>query len=120
MRSLMRSSMVSESDQTGKQPAKAEPAGATVIRPGWVLLSILVVLVSGIVAILQAPDPHPGRTEKSFLEWLRYPVETNPGLRLDSAPSQINAIAFAEDGKNGLAVGDGGAILASADGGETW
>ena len=112
--------MESAGDQAGTGPVKAGRIGATVIRPGWVLLSILVVLISGIIAILQAPDPQPNKTEKSFLEWLRYPVETNPGLRLQSAPAQINSVAFADNGKDGLAVGEGGTILASADGGETW
>jgi len=99
---------------------KTDLTGARTIRFGWILLSLLIALIAGFIALLQAPDPQPAKPKKSFLEWLRYPIETHPGVRLQSGPGQLNSIAFASNGKDGLAVGSGGIILASADGGETW
>ena len=80
----------------------------------------MIVLISGIVAVLQTPDPQPIKPKKSFFEWVRYPIEGNPGLRIPSAPAQLNAVAFSDDAENGIVVGEGGTILASTDGGETW
>jgi photosystem II stability/assembly factor-like uncharacterized protein len=102
------------------QPVRTDLPGAQTIRPGWILLSILIVLVSGIVAILQAPNPQPTNPQKTFLEWLRYPVERNPGIRLPSAPAPLWSIGYADKSRNGLVVGQGGTILVSTNGGETW
>ncbi len=95
---------------------------AVTICPGFALLSILIVIAAGVVTSVQAPDPRPDQrwSEKSFWDWLRYPVERYPGLRLLRAPDDLFATSFADDGRHGITVGAGGTILATSDGGMTW
>ena len=96
-------------------------AKTTSIRPGWAFLSIFIVLAAGIVTSVQAPDPLPrSSADKSLFDWLRYPVERNPGLRLPAPPARFNSASLADDNKHGLAVGFGGTIVATSDGGDTW
>ncbi|MEZ0083765.1 photosystem II stability/assembly factor-like uncharacterized protein [Bradyrhizobium japonicum] len=92
------------------------------LRPGWAFLAFLVIVTAGITTSIQSPDRQPDRpsNDKSWLTWLWYPVERNPTLRLPGAPAQINSVFLADDDLHGLAVGEGGTVLATTDGGETW
>src|SRR5260370_8773641 len=102
------------SEYSPQTPESADPTfKAVTIRPAWALLSIFVVIAAGIVTSLQAPDPQPDQpsAEKSFLEWLRYPIETNPGLRLPRAPDLLNSVSFDDDGLRGFVEGGGATIL---------
>src|SRR5260370_36118177 len=111
------------SEYSPQTPESADPTfKAVTIRPASALLCIVVVIAAGIVRSVQAPDPEPDQpsAEKSFLEWLRYPIETNPGLRLPRAPDLLNSVSFDDDGLRGFVVGGGGTILATIDGGNNW
>jgi photosystem II stability/assembly factor-like uncharacterized protein len=96
--------------------------GTTSLRPGWAFLALLIIVVAGIITSTQSPDPQPDQRsiDKSWLTWLWYPSERNPTLRLPAAPAQINSASLADDNLHGLVVGEGGTLLATADGGETW
>src|SRR5215470_18499952 len=99
-------------------------AGATglVVRPGRVLIALLLVITSIVVAWLQPPNPQPLKPadQRTVFEWLHYPVEHNAALRLPAAPNFLRSVTLAGDGTRAWAVGAGGTILATADGGKTW
>lgn len=92
------------------------------LRPGWAFLAILIIVAAGIATSIQSPDPQPDRpsSDKSWLTWLWYPLERNPALRLPGAPADIQSAFLADDDLHGLAVGEGGTVLATTDGGESW
>ena len=95
---------------------------AVTIRPSLALLSILIVITAGVLTSVQAPNPKPDQrsSERSFWDWLRYPLERYPGLRLPRAPDDLFSTSFATNGLEGIAVGRGGTILATNDGGNSW
>src|SRR5215470_12244769 len=99
-------------------------AGATglVVRPGRVLIALLLVITSIVVAWLQPPNPQPLKPahQRTVFEWLRYPVEHNAALRLPAAPNFLRSVTLASDSTRAWAVGAGGTILATTDGGKTW
>ena len=85
------------------------------------MLSLALITVAVLGALWQSPMPDPLKpTGDSVLTWLRYPIERNPHLRLPIIDSQLNSITFTADGRTGWAVGSGGTILKSEDGGQTW
>ena len=90
-------------------------------RLPWIVLSLLLGGVAVVGAIVQPPAPNPFEPiGDSFLERLRYPIERNPHLRLPSISGYLTSLTFAADGQNGWAVGAGGMILKTVNGGETW
>ncbi len=90
------------------------------VRPGWAVGSVLLLIFSLPLAFWQAPFPHPGQPfgERSLLETLWYPVEVNGPARMPSAPALMRAVAVAAD--RAWAVGAGGTILETTDGGQGW
>lgn len=99
------------------------------LQPTWAVLAVLIVAVAGVLTSLQEPDPQPlskpgfyeiFRSSPALIRWLRYPLERNAGLRLPAAPSGLLDIAGSSDGTKVLAVGAGGTILLSNDGGKSW
>ena len=90
-------------------------------RLPWLLLSLVPTTAMLFGALLQSPVPDPFEpTSDSVPTWLRYPIEHNPHLRLPFIDSYLNSVTFTADGRTGWAVGDGGTILKTEDGGETW
>ena len=51
--------------------------------------------------------------------WL-YPVERNPRLRFQAISASLNDVQFLADGQRGWAVGDGGTIVTTTNGGGQW
>ncbi|UVL43116.1 YCF48-related protein [Pseudomonas sp. B21-040] len=92
------------------------------IQPLWALLGIALVLISLTLASLQAPHPTPYKalSERSWFEWLRYPIERNANHRLQVMEIEISNAIFLPDGQRGWAVGERGTILATSDGGHIW
>jgi photosystem II stability/assembly factor-like uncharacterized protein len=90
------------------------------IRPVWAVASVLLLVLSVSLAWLQAPFPRPQQPigERSVLEMLWYPIEVNGPMRLPSAPAAMSGFAIAAD--RAWAVGGGGTILTTADGGQSW
>ena len=90
-------------------------------RMPWLVVSLLLGLAAIFGAVLQPPAPDPFTlTGTSPLTWFRHPIERNPYLRLPSTSGELNSVALSPDGRTGLAVGNGGTILQTTDGGETW
>src|SRR5262249_54425204 len=109
---------------TGPDANDSVNAGATglVVRPGRVLIALLLVITSIVVAWLQPPNPQPLKPagQKTVFEWLHYPVEHNAALRLFAAPNALYSVDLAGDGIRAWAAGGDGTILATSDGGKTW
>src|SRR5262249_40424929 len=99
-------------------------AGATglVVRPGRVLIALLLVITSIVVAWLQPPNPQPLKPahQRTVFEWLHYPVEHNAALRLPAPPNALRSVTLAGGSNRAWAGEAGGTILATADGGKTW
>ena len=53
-------------------------------------------------------------------DWLTHPIEVNAHLRLRQVEGDFNALAMASDGRQAFAVGNGGLILETFDGGYSW
>ncbi len=93
--------------------------------PAWLMT------VAGIVLILsalagawwQAPRPFPQTQPAAFapgdIDWWRYPLESNPALRLPAIQGKLRGVHALADGKVWV-VGEGGLILHSPDAGLTW
>ena len=91
-------------------------------RPLWPLLVAGALLaLAAIVATTQSPyrDAY-GYSERSWGDWLIRPLERNPELRLPRVVGSLWDISFAADGETGFALGQGGAILATENGGLDW
>jgi photosystem II stability/assembly factor-like uncharacterized protein len=54
------------------------------------------------------------------MRWFLEPIERNRFLRLPTVPSNLCSVTFTADGIRGWAVGTGGTIVATVDGGNTW
>jgi photosystem II stability/assembly factor-like uncharacterized protein len=73
-------------------------------------------------ALLQPPRPVPAlRAAEPFSAAdLLYPIERNPHLRLPLVRSGLRSLLLRDDGLHGWAVGAGGLVIATQDGGSTW
>lgn len=101
-------------------PSAADRQSA-LARPGWALAALVGLLLAVSVAWLQQPDPLPGRLNSpTWLEWLRYPIETRPLLRLPGAPATMLAVHMDADGQRVWVVGRGGSIMHTRNGGKAW
>lgn len=108
------------------EPNKGGPAadkpqvGRPTVRPNWVMLALMILLVATAVAWWQPLHPQPSKAARSWIEWFIYPIERNAGLRLPSAPAFFNSVSLAANGQDGWIVGHGGTILVTHDGGKVW
>jgi photosystem II stability/assembly factor-like uncharacterized protein len=109
---------------TGFSPS----ASAIGLQARWItfaaaILGILLVLAALAGAWWQAPRPFPNPQLAMFApgnpDWWRYPLESNPVLRLPAIQGNLRGVHALEDGKVWV-VGEGGLILHSADGGRDW
>jgi hypothetical protein len=107
-------------DSSAKFGTTFTPRQALRVRPAWAGVAVLLLVLSLPLAWWQAPFPRPEQRfgERSLLEMLWYPLEVNGLVRVPLAPARMNALASAEDHE--WAVGGGGTILATADGGTSW
>ena len=94
---------------------------------GYWFACALLAAVCTVFAYSQAPRPIQGFgtvVQESALgkviDWVRYPRESNPWERLTQFTTTLQSVTFAADGERGWAVGAGGAIVATANGGATW
>ncbi len=86
-------------------------------------LGILLVFAALAGAWWQAPRPFPNPQLTTFApgnpDWWRYPLESNPVLRLPAIQGNLRGVHALADGKVWV-VGEGGLILHSGDGGHVW
>jgi photosystem II stability/assembly factor-like uncharacterized protein len=106
----------------------AASASAFGLHTRWIsfavaLLGILLVLAALAGAWWQAPRPFPAPRQAMFApgsaDWWRYPLESNPVLRLPAIQGNLRGVHAVAEGKVWV-VGEGGLILHSADGGREW
>ena len=99
----------------------ADWAGPKSVRLPAIVYAGLLLLGAAALAFAQAPyrDAY-GYGDRGWLAWLAYPLERNPALRLPRVGGNLNDIAFAADGKTGVAVGAGGVFLTTGNGGIDW
>jgi hypothetical protein len=87
------------------------------------LLGILLVLAALAGAWWQAPRPFPAPRQAMFApgsaDWWRYPLESNPVLRLPAIQGNLRGVHALAEGKVWV-VGESGLILHSGDGGRDW
>ncbi len=83
-----------------------------------------VITLALIGALFQSPHPDPFRVTQSWdvfnLDWWRYPVEQNAFKRLPVVHGDLNSVFVLPGTQQVWAVGNGGLIVHSADGGKTW
>lgn len=81
----------------------------------------IMLFAASLTAALQSPyaDAY-GYAGRGWIDWLLKPLESHPEKRLLRVDGDIHDIAMAADGKQGYAVGDGGLILTTDDGGLDW
>ena len=87
-------------------------------RGGWIAAALILFVVASLIAFTQAP--HPRLDGRGLTGWLAYPIERNPSDRLAQVGRGINAVAISDDGQRAVAVGNGGVILTSSNGGQSW
>ena len=90
-------------------------------RWGWLAAATAVLLFSTLVAFLQPPRPDPHQPPRTFsLAWFLNPLERHAEQRLPVVGGELHALWVSSDGDRVWTVGDGGLILGSEDGGDTW
>lgn len=96
-----------------------EPPRPVTTRSGSLLAGALTLLIAAMVAMFQAPHPD-AYGGKTWRDWLTKPIEFNAPNRLLKVEGAIHDIAFTDGGRRGFAVGEGGLVLATEDGGRNW
>ncbi|AMK77412.1 MULTISPECIES: YCF48-related protein [Methylomonas] len=106
-----------------KTVATTSAAGHWQSRPAlWLGLALMLALLSTVGAFRQAPHPNAYRSTPVLPSWdyWRYPVERNAFRRLPAIAGNLNDLAVSDDGQHIWAVGSGGLIVYSQDGGVSW
>ena len=98
------------------------PSATRLKREVWWFVVAVAGLVAGAAGLVQPPraDPFQVVTPWTTSDWWRYPIEQNAFKRLPAISGSLNHVFALPDGKNVWAVGNGGLIVHSADGGKTW
>jgi photosystem II stability/assembly factor-like uncharacterized protein len=118
------------SDTLEADPAQSTTSGPRSAVPGrslrlpsrrtLILIGLAWIGLASIVAVRQTPSGDPRQpTGPQHFAWWWHPVERNPLLRLPTTGSLIRIRRHPETGAL-YAVGAGGMILRSTDGGRTW
>jgi len=90
-------------------------------RVRWLLATTVLVMATTAVALNQKPWPLSYDPPRSFgLDWWLHPIEQNAYQRLPVATTAIHDLWTSSSGDRVWAVGDGGLILTSDDGGAHW
>jgi photosystem II stability/assembly factor-like uncharacterized protein len=85
------------------------------------LLGPALLIAGTVLATLQAPGPAAADSQPwTSLAWWRDPIESEPLVRVPIFPGALNAIVAPTGTSDIWAVGDGGLVLHSPDGGRTW
>ncbi len=111
-----RSGVESAASQVSSSPRVGLPR-----RAAYLVIPAAVVVLSTIGAWVQAPRPDAYRDPAPLSwQWWRYPVEWNAFKRLPAVAGHLHAVSVAPGTRKVWAVGSGGFIVHSPDGGETW
>ena len=98
------------------------PSATRLKREVWWFVVAVAGLLAGAAGLVQPPraDPFQVVTPWTSFDWWRHPIERNAFTRLAAVSGGLNHVFALPDGKNVWAVGNGGLIVHSADGGKTW
>jgi photosystem II stability/assembly factor-like uncharacterized protein len=87
----------------------------------WFTAAFVIFMVSRDAAYKQTPRPDPFQPAQFLsLDWWRYPLEKNASARLPSLSADLQAVFVLPEANALWAVGKGGMIIHSSDGGRTW
>ena len=108
-----------QSDPSGSSTVSSKPP-----RRGWLwwLSAAIALFAGGVAGLLQPPRPDPFQviTPWTSLDWWQYPIERNAFKRLPVIDGMLNDVFTLPDKQHVWAVGNGGLIVHSSDGGKTW
>lgn len=116
-------SQASQAPKPDGQSAKTEkPSRRLEVRLRWIAAAVAWLILVTLVALLQAPSPMPVGAARwsNAWNWFRYPVESNPSSRLQSAPGRLASVHSHVDGRTAWAVGGGGLVMLTHDRGQHW
>ena len=107
--------------EAGGSVARSEWGRWWRLRAIWLALGVLLGVLALAAAVLLPLRPNPAAPAPAFsLGWWLEPGEINAFARLPVITGKLIHVAFGTDGKTALAVGEGGTVLRSADGGVSW
>jgi photosystem II stability/assembly factor-like uncharacterized protein len=87
----------------------------------WLTAALLIFLASTVIAFRQAPRPDPFQPANFFsLDWWKYPLEKNAATRFPFLTADLHDVCVLPAAHKVWAVGKGGMIIHSNDGGRTW
>ncbi len=118
--------MPQNQDSFHDDDASDDRRAGLIARPGWAVVALLGLVLAVLVAWTQKPDPLPGRlSAPGWVEWLRYPVETNARLRLPGVPATMLDLHVQRPAPGAATrrvwiVGRGGSLLHSDNDGQSW
>ncbi len=113
-----------KADKVSFADAQTLPPRASLL-PDWLMSAAGVVMILAALAGAwwQEARPLPQTPAQAFapsdFDWWRYPIESNPALRLPAIQGNLRGVHALADGKVWV-VGEGGLILHSPDAGLTW
>jgi len=100
----------------------ANQAGSAKVGSAWrggrVAAALLLFMFASVLAWWQ--QPYASVVKPQFVETLLYPVESNSANRLPTIVPNLVSVAMSADGQRVVAIGDGGVILTSTNGGQDW
>ncbi len=117
------------SSETGSKAPTSSSAGNQVRSLGapstnavLFLLAGLILIISSLIAFTQQPrsDPFAAPPQTLSANWWKYPLERNAFRRLPSITGELRDVFALPSGKHIWLVGNGGLIVHSADGGQSW
>jgi photosystem II stability/assembly factor-like uncharacterized protein len=114
-----------QSSVASQRTSGGTSAGGRATRPArgrrwiWLVVSGACFAVATLAAFRQPPRDNPINPTQTNWQWFTEPVERNSWRRLPAVSSRLSSVFFA-DKLHGWAVGLGGTILASSDGGANW
>ena len=79
-----------------------------------------IVLTLGLCIAAALVPPGPVGPKPTLIDYLTRPIEIHPEARLPKLNRILTSVTFAADGQRGWAVGQGGTILATTNGGTAW
>jgi hypothetical protein len=89
-------------------------------RVHWFVTAAIAVISSGI-AVLQDPRPDPFTSPALLtVDWWKYPRERNAFKRVHALTAKLNDVHAVRGTEQVWAVGNGGLLIHSQDGGRTW
>ena len=105
-------------DMADTRPGNGQNAAARRGRRPFIGAAVILFVLASLIAWMQPPSPR--IAERGALDWLLYPVESNPADRLPTIGQTPLSAASSSDSQRITVVGFDGTILVSDNAGESW